>query len=133
MAKKERVDTNFRIEGRIPSKKNSRCLFVRGGKLMNIPSAKYTEWHKSAMEQVSEIRKKYFLLKDVEIQIDFFAPDKRASDLSNKAESIMDLLVDAGILEDDNWWVVGRLVLCFRGVDKANPGATVYIKGYGTV
>jgi len=119
------------IAGRIPSKKNSRNIFVRGGRILNIPSAKYAAWHKDALTQVADIRKNYFLLENVEVTIDFFAPDKRASDLSNKAESIMDLLVDAGILADDNWWVVDKLILNFRGVDKKNPGATVYIRKYG--
>ena len=131
MPKKENEGISFMIAGRIPSKKNSRCLFIRGGKLMNIPSTKYTQWHKSAMSQVVDVRKKNFLLSNVEVTIDFFAPDKRASDLSNKAESIMDLLVDAGILSDDNWWVVNKLVLNFRGIDKKNPGAIVYIRENG--
>ena len=131
MAKKEKDVLVVRINGRIPSKKNSRCLFVRGGRLVNIPSAKYAEWHKSAMSQVADVRKDNFLLDQVTVEIDFYAPDKRASDLSNKAESIMDLLVDAGILSDDNWWVVNKLVLNFRGVDKLEPGATVFIRKYG--
>jgi Holliday junction resolvase RusA-like endonuclease len=118
------------INGRIPSKKNSRCLFVRNGKLMNIPSAKYTTWHKEAMIQVLGTPKTHATSTNLDVEIDFFAPDKRASDLSNKAESIMDLLVDAGIISDDNWWVVNRLVLNFRGVDKKECGALVSIKEY---
>jgi Holliday junction resolvase RusA-like endonuclease len=97
---------------------------------MNIPSAKYTAWHKDAMLQVINISKMYASITNLHIEIDFFAPDKRASDLSNKAESIMDLLVDAGIISDDNWWIVNRLVLNFRGVDKVNNGARVYIREY---
>jgi Holliday junction resolvase RusA-like endonuclease len=131
MAKKEIDQLVIKLTGRIPSKKNSRCLFVRGGKLVNIPSAKYAEWHKQALTQVADVRKDNFLLGQVTVEIDFYAPDKRASDLSNKAESIMDLLVDAGILSDDNWWVVNKLVLNFRGVDKLEPGATVFIRKYG--
>jgi Holliday junction resolvase RusA-like endonuclease len=133
MPKKEIEQLVIKLTGRIPSKKNSRCLFVRGGRLVNIPSAKYAEWHKAALAQVSDVRKDNFLLSKITVEIDFFAPDKRASDLSNKAESIMDLLVDAGIIADDNWWVVDRLILNFRGVDKNNPGAIVSIKKYETM
>ena len=33
------------------------------------------------------------------------------TDLTNKAESIMDMLVAAQILEDDNWFVTGPVLL----------------------
>ena len=49
-------------------------------------------------------------------------------DLSNKAESIMDLLVDNGVIEDDNWFEVPALASTFGGVDKANPRAEVVIE-----
>ena len=114
------------IKGRIPSKKNSRLLFVRGGRLMNIPSKAYSVWHKDASEQILD--SKDHLVEDIDfIELDFYAPDRRGSDLTNKAESIMDLLVDNGIIEDDNWWIVNRLVMNFRGVDKSNPRCNVYI------
>lgn len=114
------------ITGRIPSKKNSRCLFVRGGKLMNIPSAKYAAWHKESSKQIPAAAKQS-LAKVFSIEIDFYAPDKRSADLTNKAESIMDLLVDNKVIEDDNWYVVDRVVLNFKGVDKLNPRAEVHI------
>lgn len=48
----------------------------------------------------------------------FFAGDNRKFDLTNKAESIMDTLVDAGLLTDDNYSVVSELILKFGGVEK---------------
>lgn len=118
------------IKGRIPSKKNSRNIFFRRGRLMNIPSAKYKEWHKSATEQLKRVPKKH--LEDIEsIIIEFYAPDKRATDLTNKAESVMDLLVDTGIIKDDNWYIVRRIALIFKGVDKLNPRALVSINTHG--
>lgn len=108
------------VKGRIPSKKNSRNIFARGGKLFNIPSKEYAAWHKTAMLQLPPFRptgEENFSL----VHLSFWAPDKRSADLSNKTESIMDLLVDAGILKDDNWWVVNSLILEFMGVDKENP------------
>ena len=125
--KAESNSFSFFISGRIPSKKNSRCLFVRGGRLVNIPSAKYSAWHKDAMLQIAAVAKKHVPMSNINIVLDFLAPDKRASDLTNKAESIMDLLVDAGILVDDNWWVLNKIVLNFKGVDKVKPGCSVQI------
>ena len=40
----------------------------------------------------------------------------------------MDLLVDAGVLPDDNWFVVDTALLKFGGVDKENPRVEVEIK-----
>ena len=115
------------ISGRIPSKKNSRCLFVRGGKMMNIPSKKYKEWHVDASEQLQEYKRTKPLQGPLSIDLSFWAPDKRKTDLTNKAESILDLLVDNGILADDNWYIVSEVVLMFEGVDKDNPRCEIDI------
>jgi len=93
---------------------------------MNIPSKQYAAWHKLASSQILEFKDQ--LIEDIDhIELDFYAPDRRGTDLTNKAESIMDLLVDNGIIKDDNWWIVSRLVLNFMGVDKADPRCSVYI------
>lgn len=55
------------------------------------------------------------------------AQDRRAGDLDNKFASIADLLVDAGIIEDDNWNVIRKQTLIFGGVDKEKCGVTIEI------
>ena len=57
-----------------------------------------------------------------------YPPDRRKADLTNKAESIADLLVDNGFLADDNWTVVPKVVLTFGGVDRENPRAVVVLR-----
>lgn len=102
------------ILGRIPSKKNSR-INTRSG--MSFPSSKYTAWHKDASLQIKQAQKqsqKGFVLT-------FYMPDNRRTDLTNKAESVMDLLVDNGVLEDDCWQVTGDVSLVPGGIDKSNP------------
>lgn len=104
------------IKGRIPSKKNSR-ITTRSGR--SFPSKKYTEWHTDASWQLKNFKVKipngsWLILK-------FYMPDKRLCDLTNKAESIMDCLVDNGFLEDDNYEVIPNLTLQFEGIDKENP------------
>lgn len=113
------------VNGRIPSKKNSRNLFVRGGKLFNIPSKDYAAWHKKALLQIKIPKTK--VIQPNKITLSFWAPDKRTSDLTNKAESIMDLLVDAKVIEDDNWWVIKEVKLQFMGVDKENPRCEILL------
>lgn len=119
------------IKGNTPSKKNSRRPFVRGGRMMNFPSKRYTEWHKDATIQLkgSKLPSPDVLpLKIVEhTTLTFYAPNKRKYDLSNRAESIMDLLVDCGIIEDDNWSVIPRLEIIHGGVDKNNARCDILL------
>jgi len=102
------------IYGNTPSKKNSKIISCRGNKPCLFPSSKYTEWHKDALLQVKGIKP----INATSLTITFFAGDLRKFDLTNKAESIMDTLVDAGLLEDDNYSVVSDLHLRFGGVEK---------------
>lgn len=39
----------------------------------------------------------------------------------------MDLLVDAGIIEDDNWYVCPKVILVFGAVDKNKPRVEITI------
>lgn len=51
----------------------------------------------------------------------------RAYDLTNKAESIADLLVDVGLLKDDNAYILGKVLLLHGEKDASNPRAEVVI------
>lgn len=113
------------LKGRIPSKKNSKMMVRRGDRTFLIPSPQYTAWHQEQSYRIKKIPKP---IEHCGIEIDFYAPDNRKTDLSNKAESIMDLLVDNKILLDDNWFVVKFLSLYFMGVDKENPRAIIEIR-----
>jgi len=108
------------ITGRTPSKKNSR-ITTRSGR--SFPSKNYTEWHKGASYQLSQqtTLKTQFWASRSGLELTFYLPDNRRTDLTNKAESIMDLLVDNLFIEDDNCGIVPRLILQFGGVDKDNP------------
>ena len=41
----------------------------------------------------------------------FYMPDNRKCDLSNKVESINDLFVKYGLIEDDNWNILRYLMI----------------------
>lgn len=112
------------LKGRIPSKKNSKIFVNRGGRTFLIPSPQYTAWH----EEQSWMVKKYKLVDVSSITITIYFPDMRSSDLTNKAESIMDLLVDSNIIKDDNWQCVPKLTLVSGGLDRLNPRAEIYIE-----
>jgi len=119
--------TKIIIKGRIPSKKNSRNIFVRGGRPINVPSKQYVIWHKDAMLQMSNYRGVGVVENIERVELFFYAPDKRKYDLTNKAESIMDLLVDFGTIEDDNCEVIKDIRIFSRGVEKENPRCEIDI------
>lgn len=88
----------------------------------------YQAWHD---ERLFDIRRLTIPAKlpisacVVVIKITF--PDRRRSDLTNKAESIMDLLVDAGVLEDDSHDKSRGVMLFSNGVDSERPMAEITI------
>ena len=120
-----------KLRGRIPSKKNSRRNY-RGN---SIPSAKFVEWHdRNRASLVEWLPTTGWRAPEspVSVSILFEFPDMGKADLSNKAESVMDLLVDCGILRDDSWRFVPELLLRFAGEDKLsrNPLTIVRIGRY---
>lgn len=110
------------IKGRIPSKKNSKMAIPIGGRCVLITQKAYGVWHKLASMQLLGQKA---IPTPCTLMIDFYFPDHRKTDISNKTESIMDLLVDNGILVDDNCEVVSTLILNYKGVDKLNPRAEI--------
>lgn len=116
-------DYNFTLQGRIPSKKNSR-ISTRSGR--SFPSKKYTEWHKEAADQLSDLADEC-IDYEVAISYRFYLPDNRRTDLSNKIESINDLLVDIGFIEDDNVKYVSQLHVYYMGVDKKEPRCEIAV------
>ena len=108
----------YTFEGSTPSKKNQKIMICRGPRPMLIPSKKYTEWHKEHMWLLKKSVPREPIEKVDAMWLEFGAATHHKWDLTNKAESIMDILVDAGILKDDNYTVVPNLSLSFTGVDK---------------
>jgi Holliday junction resolvase RusA-like endonuclease len=109
--------------GRVPSKKNSKRRVQRGASVFMIPSQQHEDWHRDQMLAIRDYKTgwKHGLIHPNKITLEFYAPDRRKADLSNKTESVMDFLVDAGIIEDDNWFVIKVLLLKLVDIDKANP------------
>lgn len=101
--------------GVVPSKKNGqRILRTKAGKPFIKSGAKHDNWHDVAMMICNTKRPHEPIKETISISIDFVYPDMIRRDTINGAESILDVLVDSGILYDDNWKVVPRLVLTGR-------------------
>lgn len=116
------------INGRIPSKKNQKQIFKnkKTGRNFITDSKNHKEWHRTNIWTLKSSWSGQ-PLKKCHIELVFIFPDRRKADLTNKAESVLDLLVDAGIIEDDNFFVVQKVVLLSGGVDKENCGCKVLI------
>lgn len=105
------MDFQFTIPYETPAKKNSRVVLKNG---RNIPSARYREWEQNAyiFLKASKIKSvKTPIGTPIEIQLRFIHSDKRRRDSDNQASSVLDLLQDAGILQDDSWQIVRKLVV----------------------
>ncbi len=113
------------ITGDVPSKKNSKQIIYVRGKPLLIPSKNHKVWHTQAISQLYGIKPVASQISA--LQLIFYPSTKRLFDLSNKTESIMDLLVDAGIIADDNYSIVPELNIKFGGQDKNNPRAEITI------
>ena len=102
---------------------------------MVLPSKAFKAWHEVALPELIKYRDEILkhdpmmslTLENRKVAMTIFSHDARKFDLTNKAESVMDLLVDAGILSDDNCIVVGEVVIAFGGVDRENPRAEITI------
>jgi len=115
------------LKGLIPSKKNSKQIIQVKGRPLIIPSKSFLAWERTARFQVRAQWNKCTLQKVEEVEIKLYFGTKRKADVSNKAESVMDLLVDCGVLVDDNYLVVPKLILT-GSHRKGDPGAEIFIK-----
>lgn len=99
---------SFTILGETPAKKNSKIW----NKTRNIilPGRKYTDWHKSALIQLrAGPRPRIPLQGPLSVRVVFFHGDRIRRDSDNGLSSVMDLLVDAQILQDDKWEIVREI------------------------
>ena len=124
----------IKLIGKVIAKKNSRKGYVRGNRIMNFPSTAFKKWHEDAMLQLSLQNiptDKIPFVKEVEI-IHYSVlkkdgtPSTRKFDVTNKTESIMDLLVDYGYILDDNWSVTPRVISDYKG-GREESGCDIYI------
>lgn len=116
------------IPGQTPSKKNSRILLPRGKKIMSFPNQIYKKWHAAAMFDLRHKNIPELKLTSIKISAVFFQHNLTDRDLSNQFESIADLLVDYGVIKDDNCFILTEIAIKLGGLDKDNPRCEVVIE-----
>ena len=107
-----------------PSKKNSRVVDRRTGR--TFPNKRYTEWHKAAALYVRQQHAHPLDDGPFALYLEFTHGDRVRRDSDNGVSSILDLLVDCGIIPDDNWQIVSKINVS-NLYDKGNPGVQISI------
>lgn len=108
------------------TKKNSQQIIICKGRPMIIPSKQYKDYEKQAMM--------YLLFNPacvdyaVNVECHFYMATRRKCDLTNLLEAVDDILVKAGILEDDNYTIIQSHDGSRVHYDKENPRTEIYIK-----
>ena len=97
---KDLVIRNFTIPVIPRTKKNSQQVFVRNGRIINIPSKLYKQFEKECLQVIpSKHRKK--INYPINIKAIFYTESRRRIDLTNLLEALDDMLVKAEVIEDD--------------------------------
>lgn len=116
----------LRLNGQVPSQKNSKQIAYnqRTHRPFIMTSPRVKAWQKDAMAQLVEVPR---IEGPVIIKMVFTNKDKRGRDLDNEQTSVLDVLKNMGIIEDDNCFIVRKIVSEFAGVDYRNAGVDITI------
>lgn len=118
----------FTLYGNPVTKKNSqRILMTRTGRPFIMPSKQYEQYRRDCLRQITGDAKKR-IEKRVNVKYLFYMGTRRKVDLTNLEEALDDILVDAGVLADDN----SRIVAAHDGsrvlYSKENPRVEIEIE-----
>jgi len=121
----------FELDGNIPPKKNRPRIFKRGKTFIRLPSKAHEKWHETASYQINlqkhDCGVDLPIKKCDYIEVHLYYGTNIIKDNTNTVESVHDLLVDTGILQDDNWQVTGRTTQ-IPHYRKGQPGCRIIIK-----
>ena len=133
-AKRLRGDTHWpapiagtRIE--LPAPVPLAACFTNVPRRGRVPTKRYLEWQREAMWTIKAQRSRPVKGR-VAITVSLVPPDNRARDAGNTDKAVMDVLVKAGIIEDDSNRYVRRVT--YEWVD-AGPPCVVVISRFDEV
>lgn len=120
------------IKGNIPSLKNSKQIYrnSKTGRPFITASDNAKAWMNSAtvqlLSQMNELKPEPFNYP-INITMVFYYKDKTRKDLDNSASGVLDALVKAKVIDDDDHKHVDNVFLQFSGYDKANPRVEIHL------
>lgn len=125
MIKTKTVALRFIVDLPPVSKKNHQQIAIsKAGRPFVVPSKQYKRYEKDAL---------WFIPKGetidypVNVKCLFYMPTRRKCDLVNMQEAILDVMVKAGLLADDNYSIVQSMDGSRVLYDKEHPRTEVYI------
>lgn len=108
-------------------KSNQRVVFTQG-RIRKINTPRYNEWHRNAVKELMFQKKPTEPIQSpINLQCEFFVKTRGRVDLSALYEGIQDVLVEVGILADDNYKIVSSHDGSGVYYDKENPRMVVTI------
>ena len=109
------------------TKKNSaRILRTRSGTPFVAPSKVYVDYETDCLRQIKKLRSP--ISARVNVRCVYYMPTRRRVDLVNLLEATCDILVKAGVLEDDHCRIVAGHDGSRVEYDKENPRAEIWIE-----
>ena len=116
------------LHGRPITKKNSQRIVSIGGRPRLIPSAQFKDYEKSCLFQIRMARiGEPRISSPVNVRCVYYMPTRHRVDLVNLLEASCDILVAAGILEDDNSNIVASHDGSYVTHDKYDPRVEITI------
>ena len=123
----ETTKLSFTLGGQVPAQKNSKTVAYNRatGKPFIMSNDNVRVWK---VATAYDIPAGSVIHGSVEVEITLWNKDARKRDIDNMATSILDLLKNNGVIDDDNCFIVKKLIVIFGGVDREQPRAEINIK-----
>ncbi len=122
----------FKIDGNPYVKKSNQRVINRGGRSVKIDTPRYREWRHSALWQLKAQEKPSEPIDfPINLECHFYKSNKGRVDLSALYEGIQDVLVEVGVLADDNYLIVAGHDGSRVHVDRDNPRMEITITQAG--
>lgn len=118
------------MPGQVRAKKNSRTAVTTGGKTYTRPNKGHDAWLRDALQHIAIWRmtaRPMPFPEELSIQVSLYRRDRTHYDPDNMGASVLDALVDSGIIPRDGYPTVLWVLSHHAGIDAQNPRAVVRI------
>ena len=117
---------SYVFRGEVASKKNSKQLVHVKGRAVLLPSNRYQAWEKSARAAILLYGRPAAPFAAARLVIRIYHGDAVRRDTNNATQGIQDVLVEMGVIADDNWMVIGSPEVS-HFIDVADPRMEVEV------
>ena len=125
------MNIQLTIEGNPRTKKNSmQFIRLKSGKTALVQSKLYAAYKQTFVLQAKNAYKSDPIGEAINIKCLYYRGDRRRVDLVNLQNATLDLLIEAGILKDDNSNIVVSMDGSRVYFDKENPRVEIYITSF---